>query len=150
MLNKCLIMGRLTADPSLRRTQSGTPVASFTLAVDRDFKDKQTGEKTTDFIPVVAWRQTGEFVSKYFSKGRMAVVEGRLQMRDWTDKDGNKRRTAEVVADSVYFGDSKRDGDSTTTTGYSAGNSTPAAGYNGNGAANQYEELTDDDGELPF
>ena len=150
MLNKIFIMGRLTADPELRRTNSGTPVASFTLAVDRDFKDKQTGEKTADFIPVVAWRQTGEFVSKYFSKGRMAIVEGRLQMRGWTDKDGNKRRNAEVVADSVYFGDSKRDGDGTATTGYSAGNGAPAAGYNVNGAANQYEELTDDDGELPF
>ena len=150
MLNKIFVMGRLTTDPQLRRTQSGTPVASFTLAVDRDFKDKQTGEKTADFIPVVAWRQTGEFVSKYFSKGRMAIVEGRLQMRDWTDKDGNKRRTAEVIADNVYFGDSKRDGDGTATTGYSAWNSAPAAGYNGNGAANQYEELTDDDGEIPF
>ena len=111
MLNKIFIMGRLTRDPELRRTQTGTPVASFSLAVDRDFKDKSTGERTTDFIDVVAWRQTGEFVSRYFTKGRMAVVEGRLQIRDWTDKDGNKRRSAEVVADQVYFGDSKRDGD---------------------------------------
>ena len=109
MLNKIFVMGRLTADPELRRTQSGTPVASFTVAVDRDFKDKSTGERATDFIDVVAWRQTGEFVSRYFTKGRMAVVEGRLQIRDWTDKDGNKRRTAEVVADQVYFGDSKKD-----------------------------------------
>ena len=107
MLNKVFIMGRLTRDPELRRTQTGTAVASFSLAVDRDFKDKSTGERTTDFIDVVAWRQTGEFVSRYFTKGRMAVVEGRLQMREWTDKDGNRRRSAEVVADNVYFGDSK-------------------------------------------
>ena len=94
MLNKIFIMGRLTRDPELRRTQSGTPVTSFSLAVDRDFKS-QSGEKETDFIDVVAWRSTAEFVAKYFTKGRMAVVEGRLQMRDWTDKDGNKRRSAE-------------------------------------------------------
>ena len=109
MLNKIFLMGRLTRDPELRRTTTGTPVASFTLAVDRDFKDKGTGERATDFIDVVAWRQTGEFVSRHFSKGRMAVVEGRLQLRDWTDKDGNKRNTAEVVADQVYFGDSKKE-----------------------------------------
>ena len=109
MLNKIILMGRLTRDPELRHTQTGTAVASFSLAVDRDFKDKATGDRTTDFIDVVAWRQTGEFVSRYFTKGRMAVVEGRLQIRDWTDKDGNKRRSAEVVADNVYFGDSKRD-----------------------------------------
>ena len=102
MLNRIIVMGRMTRDPELRRTNSGT-------AVDRDFKP-QSGEKETDFIDVVAWRNTAEFVSKYFSKGRMAVVEGRLQIRDWTDKDGNKHRTAEIVADSVYFGDSKRDG----------------------------------------
>lgn len=109
MLNRIIVMGRMTRDPELRRTNSGTAVASFTVAVDRDFKS-QSGEKETDFIDVVAWRNTAEFVSKYFSKGRMAVVEGRLQLRDWTDKDGNKRRSAEIVADSVYFGDSKRDG----------------------------------------
>lgn len=102
MLNKIVLMGRLTRDPELRHTQSGTAVASFSLAVDRDFKG-QNGEKETDFIDVVAWRNTGEFVSKYFSKGRMAVVSGRLQIRDWTDKDGNKRRSAEVIADNVYF-----------------------------------------------
>ena len=112
MLNKIFIMGRLTHDPELRRTQNGTAVTSFTLAVDRDFKNAD-GTKDTDFIDVVAWRNTAEFVSKYFAKGRMAVVEGRLQLRDWTDKDGNKRRTAEIVADSVYFGDSKRDGGDT-------------------------------------
>lgn len=106
MLNRITIMGRLAKDPELRRTNGGTPVTSFTLAVDRDFKG-QNGEKETDWIDVVAWRNTAEFVSKYFSKGRMAVVEGRLQIRNWTDKDGNKRKSAEVIADNVYFGDSK-------------------------------------------
>lgn len=148
MLNKIFIMGRLTRDPELRRTQTGTPVASFTLAVDRDFKDKSTGERTTDFIDVVAWRQTGEFVSRFFTKGRMAVVEGRLQIREWTDKDGNKRRSAEVVADNVYFGDSRREGDG---GGYSAPayNSAPT-GYSAPAEGNQFAELSDDDGELPF
>lgn len=108
MLNKIMLMGRLTKNPELHRTSSGVAVTSFTIACDRDFKS-QNGEKETDFIDVVAWRNTAEFVSKYFSKGRMAVVEGRLQIRDWKDKDGNNRRTAEVVADNVYFGDSKRD-----------------------------------------
>ena len=107
MLNKIFIMGRLTRDPELRRTQTGTPVASFSLAVDRDFKDKNTGERTTDWIDVVAWRGTGEFVSRYFSKGRMIVVDGRLQTRPWTDRDGNKRVSVETVAENVYFGDSK-------------------------------------------
>ena len=109
MLNKIILMGRLTRDPELRRANSGTPVASFTIAVDRDFKS-QGGEKETDFIDIVAWRNTAEFVSKYFTKGRMAVVEGRLQIRDWTDKEGNKRKAAEVIADNVYFGDSKNSG----------------------------------------
>ena len=108
MLNRIILMGRLTRDPELRRTGNGTAVTSFSLAVDRDFKT-QSGEKETDFIDIVAWRNTAEFVSKYFTKGRMAVVEGRLQIRDWTDRDGGKRRSAEVVADNVYFGDSKRD-----------------------------------------
>ena len=107
MLNKIILMGRLTRDPELRRTQAGTAVVSFSLAVDRDYKD-QSGEKETDFIDIVAWRNTAEVVSKYFTKGRMAVVEGRLQIRDWTDKDGGKRRSAEVIAENVYFGDSKR------------------------------------------
>lgn len=107
MLNKCFLLGRMTKDPEIRRTNGGTAVTSFTLAVDRDFKSN--GEKETDFIDVVAWRNTAEFVSKYFSKGRMSIVEGRLQIRDWTDKNGNKRRTAEVVADNVYFGDSKKE-----------------------------------------
>ena len=154
MLNRIIIMGRLTRDPELRRTQTGTPVASFTLAVDRDFKDKSTGERSTDFIDVVAWRQTGEFVSRFFTKGRMAVVEGRLQIREWTDKDGNKRRTAEVVADNVYFGDSRREGEG---NGYSAPSygSAPAdysasSGYSAPAEGNQFAELSDDDGELPF
>ncbi len=109
-LNHIVIMGRLVRDPELRRTQNGTAVTTFTLAVDRDFKSKTTGEKETDFIDVVAWRATAEFVCNYFTKGRMAIAEGRLQLRDWKDKDGNNRRAAEVVADNVYFGDSKRDG----------------------------------------
>ena len=109
MLNHIVIMGRLTRDPELRKTNSGTPVASFTVAVDRDFSGKDGGEKETDFIDCVAWRNTAEFVAKYFTKGRMIVVSGRLQLRDWTDKEGNKRRSAEIVADSCYFGDSKKD-----------------------------------------
>ena len=117
MLNKIIIMGRLARDPELRRTQSGTPVASFSLAVDRDFKD-QSGEKGVDFIDVVARRNTAEFVSRYFTKGRMAVVEGRLQVRDWKADDGSKRRTAEVVADSIYFGDSKREDSGRPVTAY--------------------------------
>ena len=107
MLNHIVIMGRLTHDPELRHTPAGVPVASFSIACDRDFKDKTTGERATDFIDVVAWRSTGEFASKYLTKGRMAIVSGRLQIRDWTDKEGGKRRSAEVVADNIYFGDSK-------------------------------------------
>lgn len=161
MLNKIFIMGRLTRDPELRRTQSGTAVASFTLAVDRDFKDKETGEKQTDFIDCVAWRNSAEFVSRYFSKGRMAVVEGRLQIRPWTDKDGNKRRSAEVVADNIYFGDSKkpedggynqRQGDdyASPSGGYGAQFGGYGGGYNDGYGGNQFTELEDDDGELPF
>ena len=160
MLNRIILMGRLTRDPELRHTQTGTPVASFSLAVDRDFKDRSTGEKTTDFIDIVAWRQTAEFVSRYFTKGRLAVVEGRLQMRDWTDRDGNKRRSAEVVADNVYFGDSKRDAEAGSyaapTSGYGApgGYAPPAAPVGGAyappAAGDQFAELSDDDGELPF
>ncbi|MDE6591102.1 MAG: single-stranded DNA-binding protein, partial [Oscillospiraceae bacterium] len=136
MLNHIVIMGRLARDPELRHTQTGTPVASFRLAVDRDFKDKNTGERQTDWIDVVAWRGTGEFVSRYFSRGRMAVVEGRLQMRDWTDKDGNRRTSAEVVAENVYFGDSKRDGDSS----YSGdrGSSYGGGSYSGGGYGGGY------------
>lgn len=122
MLNKIVLMGRLTRDPELRRTQSGTAVTSFSLAVDRDFKG-QNGEKETDFIDIVAWRNTAEFVGKYFTKGRMAVVEGRLQLRDWTDRDGIKRRSAEVIADNVYFGDAKRSEDNDGYTPPVAGQS---------------------------
>lgn len=126
MLNKIVIQGRLCSTPELRRTQSGTAVTSFTLAVDRDFKG-QNGEKETDFIDIVAWRNTAEFLCSYFSKGRMAVAEGRLQIRDWTDKDGGKRRSAEIVAERVYFADSKREV-----------------------ANSDFVELDDQDGELPF
>ena len=145
MLNHITIMGRLTRDPELRRTGSGVAVASFTVAVDRDFGGRDGGERETDFIDCVAWRQTGEFVSKYFTKGRMAVVSGRLQIRSWTDKDGNKRRTAEVVADNVYFGDSKRDGDSAPAAGSFGGYSAPAAA-----PASDFAMLEDDDAQLPF
>lgn len=139
MLNKIIVMGRLTRDPETRRTQGGTAVAGFALAVERDFKDKQTGEKATDFIDCVAWRNTADFVSRYFSKGRMAVVSGRLQIRDWTDDSGNKRRSAEVLVDNAYFGDSKKD------DGGQAAYAPPAA------QENPYAEQTgDDDGELPF
>ena len=142
MLNHIVIMGRLTADPELRRTNSGTPVASFTLAVDRDFSGKDGGEKETDFISCVAWRNTAEFVSKYFTKGRMAVASGRLQMRRWTDKEGNKRTTAEVVADNVYFGDSKKE-----DTGFGQAYSVteiPAA------TTPIFPVIEGDDSELPF
>ena len=154
MLNKIFLQGRMVADPELRHTQTGTAVASFRLAVDRDFKDKETGEKKADFISVVAWRQTGEFVSRYFTKGRMAVVEGRLQMRDYTDREGNKRTAAEVVADNVYFGDSRRDGDGGAAPGASYGNApyspAPGGGYSAAPVVDQFSQLSDDDGELPF
>ena len=157
MLNHITIMGRLTRDPELRRTGSGIAVASFTVAVDRDFGGRDGGERETDFIDCVAWRQTGEFVSKYFTKGRMIVVSGRLQIRSWTDKDGNKRRTAEVVADNCYFGDSKRDGDSGSAFGgnsFSNAYAAPAGigGYSapaGN-PASDFAMLEDDDAQLPF
>ena len=147
MLNKVFIMGRLTRDPELRHTQSGTAVASFSLAVERDFKDKTTGERTTDFIDVVAWRGTAEFVSRFFTKGRMAVVVGSLQIRDWTDKDGNKRRSAEVIAESVYFGDSKRDADPLDKL---ADDAAPVSYPDPAGSPGEFAELTEDDGELPF
>ncbi len=151
MLNKIFIMGRLTRDPELRRTQSGTAVTSFTLAVDRDFKS-QSGEKETDFIDVVAWRATAEFAAKYFTKGRMAIVEGRLQIRPWTDKEGNSRRSAEVVADNIYFGDSKRD-NAGDMGGYSAPAYTaPAGGYSApvGGGSSGFAEIDEEDGDLPF
>lgn len=162
MLNHITLMGRLTRDPELRRTGSGTAVASFTLAVDRDFSGKDSGEKETDFIDCVAWRQTGEFASKYFTKGRMAVVSGRLQIRSWTDKDGNKRRTAEVVVDNMYFGDSKKESDNSGSSyggnGYSSyGGNTygqPSGTYGGYSApaapASDFTMLEDDDAQLPF
>ena len=139
MLNQIIVMGRMVRDPELRRTANGTAVASFTLAVDRDFTGKDGGEKETDFIDCVAWRNTGEFVGKYFTKGRMACVSGRLQIRSWTDKDGNKRRSAEVVADNVYFADSKN---ATESDGNRPTAPAPAAG---NFAPTDY-----DDEELPF
>ncbi len=143
MLNRIVIMGRLTKDPDLRRTQSGTAVASFTLAVDRDFTN-QDGSRDTDFIDCVAWKGTGEFVSRYFTKGRMAVVTGRLQLRDWTDKEGNKRRSAEVVADSVYFGDSKKDPEAEYAAAEKAGKSYQPA------RAPVPVEMDDSEGNLPF
>ena len=141
MLNKIIIMGRLTRDPELRRTGSGTAVTSFSLACDRDFKS-QSGDKETDFIEVVAWKNTAEFVSKYFSKGRMAVVEGRLQIRDWTDKSGNKRTTAEVVADNVYFADSKRP----------ESNDNQKENFNAlsGRVSDDFVPISEEDGELPF
>ena len=148
MLNKVFIMGRLTRDPELRRTQSGTAVTSFSLAVDRDFKS-QSGEKETDFIDVVAWRSTAEFVAKYFTKGRMAVVEGRLQIREWKDKDGNNRRSAEVVADNIYFGDSKRDGAGSDYAAPAYG--APMGGYSAPmGGPSAFAEIDEEDGDLPF
>ena len=165
MLNHITIMGRLTRDPELRRTGSGIAVASFTVAVDRDFGGRDGGEKETDFIDCVAWRQTGEFVSKYFTKGSMIVVSGRLQIRSWTDKEGNKRRTAEVVADNCYFGDSKRDEGSSYGGNTYGGNSyggnnyggfnAPAPSYGGYSApgaapASDFAMLEDDDAQLPF
>ena len=154
MLNHITIMGRLTRDPELRRTGSGIAVASFTLAVDRDYSPRDGGERETDFIDCVAWRQTGEFVSKFFTKGRMAVVSGRLQIRSWTDKDGNKRRSAEVVADNVYFGDSRRDGDNGGSSYGGNAYSAPAPSYGGYSApaapASDFAMLDDDDAQLPF
>ena len=152
MLNHIVIMGRLTRDPELRYTSSNTPVASFSIAVDRDFGRGENGEKQTDFIDVVAWRQTGEFVSKYFQKGSMAVVSGRLQIRDWTDRDGNKRRSAEVVADNVYFGDSKRrdDGDAPRSQGSYRSGAPARPAAEPQPQASPFTELDTDDGELPF
>ena len=168
MLNHIVIMGRLARDPELRRTGSGIAVTSFRLAVDRDFAPKDGGERETDWIDCVACRQTGEFVSKYFTKGRMAVVSGRLQIRNWTDKDGNKRSSAEVVADNVYFGDSKRDdhagsaygGYSAPAQNYGGSNGgysapAPAGSYGSYGApasapASDFAMLEEDDAQLPF
>lgn len=152
MLNKIIVMGRLTRDPELRRTSSGTAVTSFTLAVDRDFKD-QNGDKETDFIDVVAWRNTAEFVSKYFTKGRMAVAEGRLQIRDWTDRDGGKRRSAEIIAENVYFGDFKHETQQNVSQHTQADNMASlagrVAGFSG-GNSGGFAEVGEEDGELPF
>ena len=175
MLNHIVLMGRLTRDPELRYTQSQLPVTSFTLACDRDYGGRDGGERQTDFIDIVAWRSTAEFVSKYFTKGAMAVVSGRLQLRDWTDREGNKRRSAEVVADNVYFGESKRSREENAGGGYAGGNygggapgyGGPSGGYRGEsaprsdggnsfksfdeaGGASAFSELSDTDGELPF
>ena len=163
MLNHITIMGRLTRDPELRRTGSGIAVASFSLAVDRDYSPKDGGERETDFIDCVAWRQTGEFVSKYFTKGSMIVVSGRLQVRSWTDKEGNKRRTAEVVAENLYFGDSRRDSEGGSYGGNSyGGNNYGGNNYGGNNyggyapqasasaPASDFAMLEDDDAQLPF
>ncbi len=157
MLNRVILMGRLVADPELRTTPAGVSVATLRLACDRDFKNKQTGEKEADFINVVTWRQTAEFVSRYFSKGRMAVVEGRLQIRPYTDRDGNKRTAAEVVADNIYFGDSQRresDGgypQSDRGGAYPPPTATaPSYAPPAGAPANEFGDLVDDDGELPF
>ena len=159
MLNHIVLMGRLTKDPELRSTGTGTPVASFRLAVDRDFGNRETGEKQADFIDVVAWRHTAEFVSKYFSKGRMAVVSGRLQSRDWTDRDGNKRTSYEIVADNVYFGDSKNTAGGRDDNGYSPrGESTgtyraPSRSSFESAraqASSSFQEIDEADGDLPF
>ena len=139
-LNHIDIMGRLCGDPEIRRTNSGVAVTSFTIACDRDFGNN--GEKETDFVEVVCWRNTAEFVSKYFSKGRMAVVSGRLQIRSWNDKDGNKRKTAEVVADNVYFGDSKSD-NASNNSGYVGFTKTENAPGN-------FAPIEDEDPGLPF
>ena len=152
MLNHITIMGRLTRDPELRYTQSQTPVASFTLAVDRDFGGRDGGEKQTDFIDCVAWRQTAEFVSKYFQKGSMAVVSGRLQIRDWTDREGGKRRSAEVVVDNIYFGESRRR-DSSEGSSYdsrSSYSSYEAPRSASPAPSSPFSDLDDGDGELPF
>ena len=141
MLNHIALMGRLVRDPELRHTQSGLPVTTFSIACERDFKDAD-GEKPVDFLDIVAWRQTAEFVSKYFTKGRMAVIDGRLQLRDWTDRDGNKRRSAEIVANSVNFGDSKPQTQAAPAASYAAAG-TPAGGDYGYGGL-------EDDGDLPF
>ena len=163
MLNHIVIMGRLTREPELRTTQSGVNVASFSVAVDRDFGGRDGAERQTDFVDCVAWRQTGEFVSKYFQKGRMIVVSGRLQSRKWQDREGNNRTNWEIQADNVYFGDSKRESDggySQNSYGGQSSFSNQSNSYGGYDsakqnasapqvAANPYEEL-EDDGELPF
>ena len=155
MLNHIVIMGRLTRDVELRSTQSGVSVASFTVAVDRDYTGRDGGERQTDFIDCVAWRQTGEFVNRYFRKGSMIVVSGRLQSRKWQDRDGNNRTNWEINADNVYFGESRRDSDSNRNdsnypTYSQSGNGGSYGGYNSAPAAGSFVPLDDGDGELPF
>ena len=155
MLNHIVIMGRLTRDPELRYTQSQTPVASFTVAVDRDFGGRDGGERQTDFIDCSAWRQTGEFVSKYFHKGSMIVVSGRLQSRKWQDREGNNRTSWEVSADNVYFGESRRDSDSSRSDSYDSRSTSSyesRSSYDAPRSASPapFSDLSDDDGELPF
>lgn len=140
MLNKIIIQGRLTATPELKTTPGGTAVTSFTLAVERDFKDKETGERETDFFDCVAWRSTAEFVTRYFTKGRMAVVCGSLQTRKYTDKDGNNRRATEIKVEKAYFGDSNNGGTGNTDAGQPTAYTQPAPAY---------EELNGDE-DLPF
>ena len=150
MLNHIILMGRLTRDPEFRHTGNGTAVASFTLAVDRDYKS-QDGDRETDFVDIVAWRSSAEFVSKYFTKGRMAVVSGRLQIRNWTDNDGNKRRSAEVVADNVYFGDSKRESAGSYAPPEAGAVPATAGPYNVNPTPGEYAALDGySDSDLPF
>ena len=150
MLNHIVVMGRLTRDPELRKTAAGVSVTSFTVAVDRDFS--QDGQKETDFIDVVAWRSTAEFAAKYFTKGRMAVVSGRLQIRNWEDKEGNKRRTAEILAENIYFGDSKKDGSGNTGNYGAQAYTAPDGGYAAptGGAYGGFAEIDEEDGDLPF
>lgn len=157
MLNRIILQGRLVADPELRHTTAGVAVATFRLAVDRDFKSKNPDEPTADFINIVAWRGTAEFVSRYFTKGRMALVDGRLQIRNYTDKDGNRRSIAEVVADSIHFCDSKRSNDNGNSGGsYDSPAASPyappasSAKQEQASTNNAFAELSDDDGELPF
>ena len=162
MLNHITIMGRLVRDPEIRRTGSGVAVTNFCVAVDRDYVAKDGGERKTDFINCFAWRGTGEFIAKYFTKGRMIVVDGRLEMRDWTDKDGNKRTSAEINVDNAYFGDSKRDGDNGGSFGGNqfGGNSYGGNSFGGNNygsyapqasaPASDFAMLEDDDAQLPF
>jgi single-strand DNA-binding protein len=148
-MNQIVLMGRLTRDPELRHTQTGTPVTTFTLAVDRGYTPKDGGDRQTDFIDIVTWRNTAEFVSKYFIKGQMAAVTGRLQLRDWTDKEGNKRRSAEVVADNVYFTESKRSREGGAS--YSQADRDDAAGgYQTPVTGSEFTELEEDEGDLPF
>ena len=150
MLNQIVLMGRLTRDPELRYTQSQTPVATFRIAVDRDYTGRDGGEKQTDFIDIVAWRQSAEFVSKFFTKGSMVIVTGRLQMRDWTDRDGNKRTSAEVVADRVMFGESKRSREENGGGYQQAPRGNSYQSFDSAPSASAFSELNDTDGELPF